>query len=483
MWALKALHPSDPAVDVRGLPDQFSGSTTALNFQQVVSVKPDPAATGTWSCDVLFNPDGVSFGYVRVQDSIGVRYTELLNTQLGIPDLTNNEAYNAGLSAWRTSFEKWRLIYAGVTAYQDGPALSNQGTVAACQYTMRPTRFVPIPQNVNGLNNTAAATNFGCSHTCVQYQASDLPSYEKSQSQPNAYFGESKAGVYMPLRLGPNHQQWHDASEITGWVASVSEYTGSAFYPQVPFSGGDDTISFPNIVIPALTATGANIFWPEMSTATAPANSSLRGFPPHPQLTSACFVLDGVTTTAKIQKFFGRANLLPQCSENVGSLTFRNIATSAGLQFYLRVGMEVQCPLGSPYTPYLRVAPAYDPKAVEMYYKISRELKDAYPAEFNDLGKLWEVIKGAARAVSGALSFVPGPVGMIASGVRGFLGPDPAPKRTSVLEPNVMPQDKPPAAALERVQDALRAAPIRKRVTPATRALAKIKRTVTIRRR
>lgn len=33
------------------------------------------------------------------------------------------------------------------------------------------------------------------------------------------------------------------------------------------------------------------------------------------------------------------------------------------------------------------------------YFRISRELKDGYPADYNDLGKILDVIKGAAKFV------------------------------------------------------------------------------------
>lgn len=350
----------------------------------------------------------------------------------------------ANISAW---FERWRLIYAGLSCYQDGPALSNQGTVASCQVPMETTEFHAFPSFTTG-TSTNVATSFCTSKVCSAYQANDLPSYERSQAMPNAFFGESKNGVYLPLRLGSNHQVWRSAKQLTHYVCAPDESTAAGFFPQVPFNIGlHTTAAMPNYIFPAVTANDAVIRWPVVTTAGDA--DVLLGHAPHPALRSFAWDLDDDSDAARITRADPRTLMMPQLAENVGHLSFRNLAVATGLQLYFRVGIEAQCPLGSPYVPYLKVAPEYDQTAVEMYYKVSRELKDAYPVEFNDLGKLWDVIKNAVRVVSGGLSFVPGPVGMIAGGINRLVTPSGV---TLTSPPNPSPADKPPAAALERAQ-------------------------------
>lgn len=469
MWCLKALHPSDPAVDITGLPDQFSGSTTCLNLQQVNSVKAHPSATGTYSVDVMFNPDVASFGYAKITDSVGTRFIEFINTQATSNGSTTD--YPGALANTLSWFERWRLVYAGLSCYQDGPALSNQGTVAACQVPMRGHEYHAYPSFATG-TSTAVGFAFSTSRKLKAYQTNDMPSYEKSQAMPNAFFGESKNGVYMPLRLGPNHQDWHSAEDLSHYVCSADENTSATFYPNVPWTTqASSNIQNIDYIFPAITANDQVIRWPTMVDQDAGTADTLFGHAPHPSLRSFAWMLAGDNNTSKVFRTDSRSLQLPQLAENVGHLSFRNLAVSTGLQFYFRVGVEAQCTVGSPYVPYLKVAPEYDQRAVESYFKISRELKDAYPVEFNDLGKLWDVIKQAARVVSGGLSFVPGPVGMIASGVHRLLQPTQPSGVALVAPPQMARADKPPAAALERAQRTV-SAPVKRRT-----AMVKTRRT------
>jgi len=67
---------------------------------------------------------------------------------------------------------------------------------------------------------------------------------------------------------------------------------------------------------------------------------------------------------------------------------------------------------GTQYSPLQIPSPQYDPVALNTYFEISRGLKDAYPADYNSLGKLWDVIKSALRGASS----LPGWPGLLATG-------------------------------------------------------------------
>jgi hypothetical protein len=119
----------------------------------------------------------------------------------------------------------------------------------------------------------------------------------------------------------------------------------------------------------------------------------------------------------------------------------------SNLTLVFRAGYELQCQPTSTYSSYLRLSPPYDPIAINDYYAISRELKDAYPSDYNDWGKLWNVIKSAARTV---IPFVRG-LGPIGAGVAavGDLLLGPADKPSNVANG---PRDSLPAATVERAQ-------------------------------
>lgn len=425
------------------------------------SLKADPNAVGTYSVDLLFNPDGVSFGYAKISDSVGTRYIELENTQM-----TGGNGYTVGRNAWFANFEKWRLVYGGLTIYQDGPALANQGTVAACQYTMKSRTMTTDPHwvtmNVEG-HSLNPGVGVGSHRLLSMYDATDCPSYERSQQQPNAFFGESKNGVYMPLRLGANHQEWRSEKDATYFVATPSERTDPALNPgfNVPWQYHDDSYVFP-----ARNASGTLYFWPGVSNlGDGITGASINGHPHHPSIPSFHWILNADNATAIdgsccIKSASSHCMMLPPIAEMVGSICFRNLAVTTGLQCYFRLGIEAQTKLSSSYTPYLKVAPAFDRLAVDNYFRISRELKDAYPSEFNDLGKLWEVIKSAMRvalpAVGTLLSRVPGPIGVAASALTPLVSSFIRPSGVQVVNtPNTAPRDKPPAAALERAQRAV----------------------------
>lgn len=474
LWCLKALHPSDPVVDISGLPDQYSGSTTTLNLQSVFTISAAPTATGTWGCDILVNPDGISFGYAKISDSTSnddagglssARYTEFISPQMA-PD----GKYMTGINTFLTTMERWRLVYWGCSGYQDGPALANQGTLAACQYGIEPNRFAPFPAFANGVSAAGAAGNACCGfgRDVVQYDATDLPSYERSQQLPNAMFGESKNGFYMPGRLGPNHQVWRSQKDMLNWVASDSKLSQVGSYPNIPFTrppAGVGGISR-NLILPGTKLSGVGGYFPNM-TDLCDTQTVCVGHPPHPAVRSTTWQLSTDDNTGKVRGLKEDGMINPQLADNVGAVSFRNLSVSTSISLYFRVGLEIQCLPGSSYAPYLRVAPAYDPQAVEAYYKISRELKDAYPVEYNDLGKLWDVIKTVGRSVlpgiAQGLSMVPGPVGMIARGVAPILG--------SIMGAT-QPRDKPPAATVERAQNVV----TEKRVNKARARIARPKR-------
>jgi len=358
------------------------------------------------------------------------------------------------MSVLLTNAVEWRLSCLSVTVYQDGPDLSNQGTVAACQYPVRGRKLTAYPAFTAGTNASSAAGGSSSVRRLFQLGAEDLPSYEKSQQMPNAMFGESKNGFYMPGRLGPNHQKWMSETNCGYYVCAPSTRTAKNLYPQVPWYSSD-SVGVESTTFPCLTADLSSLVWPDNGSTTANAGTFTQFQPPHPACPSFSWV--GTTNVAATCKVAGARKdclQLPQLCDQVGSVCFRNLAVTTGIQLYFRVGIEAQVRMGSAYAPYLRVAPAYDPDAVDAYYKLSRELKDAYPVEYNDLGKLWDVIKNAARtilpAIGGGLSMIPGPVGMVARmvtpAITGMLG----------SSTNTAPRDKPPAAALERAQEYVR---------------------------
>lgn len=417
-WMIKALHPADPLTEIRGVPDMSSMPTTMVNWQMSATVTPQLGATGTWAAEISIMPDPVQFAQIVVTDSVGAVSTAVLNSSVGSGDYTSK--FNALVAL----AERWRLAYGGVTVYHDAPALSNQGTVVACVAPVEPSVF-----SCTGVNTAGGwpPASVYANRRAIQFQASDRPDYESDQRMPNAYFGQSKDGVYMPLKLSTNHQQWHSTADAcldaSGWPAS------SGVSLQVPVESAP--------VAP---------LWPYAGADTYCANR---------------------LTTGPMSSTVGR-RCYP-CNENWGRISFRNLDVSSRLVLHFRFGYEMQCNPLSTVAPYMKLSPPYDRQAIEEYFAISRELKDAYPAEFNDWGKLWGVIKQAARMALPVIGGM-GPIGAAVSGLGGLLlnGLE---KKGQVPGATGQPKDSPPAAAVERAQ-ALLNAPVVIPVTPRQRKVA-----------
>jgi hypothetical protein len=375
-WAVKALHPSDPLTQVRGIPDMSAATSLCNNYQVTFTLSPQVGATGTWSFDATLLPHPINFMAIQSLDSIGSMNYEVLNTQIPGADHFAKAQWLA------TEAQQWRLAYAGVTICQDGPDLANQGSLVVAQCPVLPFRF--------GGSATATQTMSLQSILPVEvYTAEDLPSYTASQAMPSAYFDLSKKGAYVPLKLTKTCQVWRSQTDMVG-TGLASQITNGVY-------------SFPSA--PAYA-------WPHWGL-----EASQCSIPP---------MLKSQTTTTgtgapKIDMLtFANYFTSPMLNEVFAHISARNLAVTTSFSMFFRFGIEYRVHPTSVLSPQLELAPRYDERALRSYFAISRELKDAYEASYNDLGKLWSVISGAARDVLPVFSKF-GPVGQavgtIGSGV------------------------------------------------------------------
>lgn len=400
-WCVKALHPSDPIPDCRGIPDESSAPSVMLQYNSVVTIVPT-GATNNWGFDLTIIPDVLVHGSYRTQNDAGVTtlVANILNQGLS-PVGIANPSYTQRRAAWDAmGVEAYRLCYFGVSAYQDGPALADQGTVCAAQWEVARRKY-----NIT-FGATTLPVNSTANRRFVKYQPTDLADYNRSQFMPNAHFGPSKEGCYMPLRLTKTSQHWHTEAdqEFILRTAQAPTVPGGDTYPvPVALVAGDEP--YP-AVIPGYTSTGPQIVG---DLVYKPAN--------------------GVW----------------------GGISARNLSVQTRFTLYFRVGIEARVYPGSLMSSQQKMSPTFDPVALASYFRINRELKDAYPVEFNDLGKLWDVISGAAKTV---LPFIGnlGPVGMAVSTLgRGAVGVGDMIR--SATRSNGVKADAPPAASVERVRD------------------------------
>lgn len=364
-WCIKALHPSDPITEVRGIPDRSAFPTVLQNYQMTYRFTCDSGATGTWAFEAVQLPHPVQFAVIKVTDSVGTRYLYPANSQI--------DGANVGLKnrAFIAQAQRWRLAYAGMTVYQDAPALANQGTIVAAQ----------VPFSYYYLNRSGKIRTAGVNYTagCMRVgiaTSEDVPNFINTQAMPNAYFGRSEHGCYMPLKLTETSQDWASAADMFVPASDVLDKTTIV-----------DTGSYVK-----LDTGGAPGGWPLYTTAVA---SNQWG-----------------ATYTDTDVVVGDA-VTPLLNGVVGHLCAQNLAVTTSFTLFFRMGIEMQVVPTSSMSPHQKLSPAFDPLALDTYFAISRELKDAYPVDYNDLGKIWDVISSVAKTVG---PFIPG-IGPVISGV------------------------------------------------------------------
>lgn len=181
-----------------------------------------------------------------------------------------------------------------------------------------------------------------------------------------AYTGQATQGLYMPLKLTD---------------FSVRHANRSAFHIESP-------VSLPAPFIPGPAGTTGYPFYGAAGPTPIPVNSG----------------------------------------EGIGIVYFNGLSVNASIRIRVRQSLEVFVRPGTPFAPLTEAPLPPDELAVRMYSEISGKLKDAYPASYNDLGKLKEQIVAIAKKVlpyvDPALSIaaaMPGIPGAAASAVRSML--------------------------------------------------------------
>lgn len=330
-----------------------------MNYQSTFTLSPEAGATGTWEFDASLVPHPISFiGWER-RTSVNTTAGVCLNSQ--IDGATHAEKY----TNWKALAQRWRLAYMAVTVYQDGPDLANQGTIVVCQPPVSPRarHFSSLSRNAGAFNPPVVAPATTC-----EWTTEDMPDYTRSQAMPSAYYNKSKEGAYVPLKLTDTCQDWFsERDEIT-----VGQFSQE---PNTP-----------------ATVTGVLQL----------DNVNVACFPFY-DLENVFFV----TVDANRGYFRGQATS-PPLSGNWAHICARNLSVTTSYSFFVRCGIEMQVSPSSTLSPQLKLSPPYDPTALTTYFSICRELKDAYPADYNTTGKLWGVIKQALNALDPVITVMPG---------------------------------------------------------------------------
>lgn len=417
LWCLKALHPSDPMAISRGVPDHNNLITLQMNYQGLARI----AAPGAnpWACSVSCLPHPVHFASYEAVDSVTNATADgtVLNAQLG--GTVNSQQLHYALI---NQAKRWRITYAGFTLHLDAPALSDQGMVTAAQYVL------PAYKRNAAQSLSSNQSHFrDCSSYATQwFNTGDafLPSqasWSALQAMPNAYTGQAKEGVYLPLRMSSKFK-WFGPESITKFVRQWVSGTNDGYSPV-----GASVSETSGATFMQLTTTQAAVtnVWPFYGVECLDYQNAGLG-------------LKGGDVAQMLQS-------------EIGNVSFINLSPNAALNLTFRVGLEFQVTPDSILAPQASMAPTFDDRAMLTYYLISRELKDAYPADFNDWGKLKNAIMSAYNAVKRVIApawpiirsgAAVAPMGRIATDL------------IEMADSAITGDAKPPAAAVQRAQQA-----------------------------
>lgn len=378
------------------------------NFTQNFTLSnPVPSAAGNWDADIWFYPHPYLFGAVRTVDSDGhVMWSGLQNGQIAGATAGEKATTFIGMC------ERYRLAYMGVTGFHNASAIANNGMVTVAQYMETPmyatidlADLTPTTQ----LKAKAAASAAGSDDLTIcerfvrpaeaWYNAPR--SMEQLRMMPNSYTGNAREGVYVPFRLSNTHQVWQSGSDTQAHLnyQAASLLDGNYYHAASPV-----TADYP-------------------------------------------YGLESPSTSS-----WGKFLLHRRSDTGVVHIALRQLAQDAAFEFVMRCGWEMQVLPGSPLCSFAKSSPQYDPTAIKLYFQLSREFKDAYPAEYNDLGKILGVIGKGLKVIAGAAFPVLTPV-------LDALGGGPAPRDRRHLmrrqQPMGVTEQSPnlmSAATAERIQ-------------------------------
>lgn len=372
-WAIKALHPADATVETMGLPDMTALPTVVQSYTFSHSViTPTPTSTNPWSANIYVYAHPIIFGCVELTDGAGATtYNPILN-----PHAQGYPNYVQMVSAFGANVERYRMLYASATCYQDASALVNQGQIAVAQYPETPCDSVRLPAIPLGAPSLHYAGRLSEGWPQAPRAFADL------QSLPNSYLAPMRDGAYAVFKLSEASQDWVNTKD-TRYHLDKGSSLGLD-----PGSGASDG-SITTII-------------PTTPTISLP------------------YGMQGTTVIN------GGEALLPltvfrRCDTNMIHISLNNVNSGAALVIYFRFGFEYQVAPATPLSCQAHTSPPYDPTALAAYYGISREMKDAYPADYNDAGKIVATIaKVAGPVLATIFPALSGPINMVTNWLAKF---------------------------------------------------------------
>lgn len=397
-----------------------------MNYSSSYNIAAPAGTVTTWGGNCQFFPHPLCWAALGLFPTGGA----VVGRNLYNPQFTGAN-WATRLAGLLNTVQRWRLAYYGVTVTLNAPSTASQGVITACQ---RPVTLSD-GGSVSGYTVIAGPANAHAAIPRIRtFDADDEPAFTSCQIMPMAYTGKAIEGLYLPLKMTKDAQRWRSAADNflfyrsaanTGGLPATAPITAGRDYPFIGLIANGDPIDSP-----------VRYFNTDASAIHELGSASMTG---------------GVVPDF-LDRYFG-------------DVCFQGLDVDASLTITIRCGFEVQVAPTSQFAPQLRLSPRHDPMAIDSYFAVSRELKDAYPEAYNSFDKLFGVIKTIAKTVLPVVSTIFPAAAPIAGAIGGVV---------DLLLPSqkTNPMDKPvPAASAQApaiVVKEVAPAPRRRKAKPRT---------------
>jgi hypothetical protein len=434
-WALNAaLHPcgageiiSSHVGDLVGMPDTMTGAVvtprysgeTQIKFDRLMFATPPTTGFTTWGADIIIPPipeidyiyrlynDGATEEASRVSKWNVVRLANFTNPEV------DPATGVAGVTMSSVGYGRVRCIGSGHTFELDASATNDQGRVVAAQLAGQWTDMQinpPVVTQTTGSFVTQVTPDVTFGDALVSIRARGGKSTSNVQiltiptqpevlvtACPSVYQGQARDGAYV----------------VTKFSSPLLGYQFAKAYPNSVYTmtgtEGDTTraaVSYFQIQADEFGIDPVNIAFGDPLTT----NSTLFYDPTGP---TPFGEFDGDSIGLTQDRFHpfvsGRSEMM------TGVITFRNMvitdgATASGATASIRVKSEnyFECiphAMNPASTPFTHQPAPYDMKALEAVIVAGKQLGDAYPASYNDLGliinKVVDALGGAGKKFLG----------------------------------------------------------------------------------
>jgi len=391
-WLLKALSPASPNCSGCMIPD--SSCDAAATPESVVSFTISPVTAATWDCLIVKPPTypllaiivvapagfdftgtwggtGVAVGVLQTEPSTAA-VAQSMAAQFHSVGTTVISPLVVKALQPSTMPQKWRATARSSTEYLVASDLNNQGTVTSGQYPSRIAAYRPWVSYF-GTPNTNS-TNYSVELLNIPLNEADMTTLN-----PKVRVAPAKQGVYQPI---------YNAGPTFEWAAPRS----------LPAMGVDST--FGNTA-----SGGSGVLWFPSSGGSVPQGQPNPNVPTGIPVLLACmdttsgFVLDTWYQTSLAVGSAVNPYTAGTSNELTGVSLYRGLSASASITLKMVLGVEIVPSVVSPVRPFVKTSIGDDPRAIQLYYELVKDLPQSYPASANFLNYVLSSVRALLPVV------------------------------------------------------------------------------------